>query len=85
MVEIHSAWCPGRVAALLVAALADDHLYQQVVDTQNVSGTKYWNANYKTLLDLVPQITIIGANNTPPASRKNSAPRGVTRFWRAEK
>ncbi len=24
---------------------------------------------------------IIPHNNTPPASRKNSAPRGVTRFW----
>lgn len=25
--------------------------------------------------------TIISRNNTPPASRQISAPRGVTRFW----
>ncbi len=25
------------------------------------------------------------SNNTPPASRQISAPRGVTRFWGAEK
>lgn len=28
---------------------------------------------------------IIQTNNTPPASRKNSAPRGVTRFWGLQK
>lgn len=28
---------------------------------------------------------IIHRNNTPPASRKNSAPRGVTRFWSLQK
>lgn len=28
---------------------------------------------------------IISSNNTPPASRKNSAPRGVTRFWGMKK
>ena len=29
-------------------------------------------------------LTIVLANNTPPASRQISAPRGVTRFWGAE-
>ncbi|WP_341326196.1 hypothetical protein [Methylotuvimicrobium sp. KM2] len=36
-------------------------------------------------LDFVLQTTKITINNTPPASRKISAPRGVTRFWRPEK
>jgi len=30
-------------------------------------------------------LAIVLANNTPPASRQISAPRGVTRFWGAEK
>jgi hypothetical protein len=29
-------------------------------------------------------LAIVLANNTPPASRQISAPRGVTRFWGAE-
>ncbi|SFJ74923.1 hypothetical protein SAMN04488079_10157 [Methylophaga sulfidovorans] len=37
------------------------------------------------LLDIKPQRTIITPNNTPPASRQLSAPRGVTRFWGGEK
>jgi hypothetical protein len=37
------------------------------------------------LLDIKPQRTIISTNNTPPASRQLSAPRGVTRFWGFEK
>lgn len=36
-------------------------------------------------LDIKPQRTIISPNNTPPASRQLSAPRGVTRFWGFEK
>lgn len=36
-------------------------------------------------LDIKPQRTIISSNNTPPASRQLSAPRGVTRFWWGEK
>ena len=35
-------------------------------------------------LDLTSQSTIIDVNNTPPASRQTSAPRGVTRFWGLE-
>ena len=36
----------------------------------------------KKAVDLVKPNTIIASNNTPPASRKISAPRGVT-FFRA--
>lgn len=30
------------------------------------------------------RVTILRGNNTPPASRQISAPRGVTRFWGKE-
>ena len=40
---------------------------------------------YTICVDLVKIVTIIHRNNTPPASRKNSAPRGVTRFWSLQK
>ena len=41
-------------------------------------------------LDIKPPFTIIGSNNTPPASRlalwlECSAPRGVTLFWGGKK
>ena len=36
-------------------------------------------------VDLFLQYITLGFNNTPPASRQISAPRGVTRFWGAEK
>ena len=39
----------------------------------------------KIQLDKTKSFTIIVTNNTPPASRKISAPRGVTRFWGIEK
>lgn len=37
------------------------------------------------VLDNCQGKAIIANNNTPPASRQISAPRGVTRFWGAEK
>ena len=37
-------------------------------------------AKGKKEIDLVKQNTILASNNTPPASRKISAPRGVTCF-----
>ncbi|KJS04967.1 MAG: hypothetical protein VR73_13450 [Gammaproteobacteria bacterium BRH_c0] len=36
-------------------------------------------------LTLQALVTILRGNNTPPASRQISAPRGVTRFWGYEK
>ncbi len=38
-----------------------------------------------TLLDNYDCKATMGSNNTPPASRQISAPRGVTRFWGAKK
>ncbi len=38
-----------------------------------------------TALDNCQAKAIMASNNTPPASRQISAPRGVTRFWGAEK
>ncbi len=37
------------------------------------------------VLDNCQGKAIIASNNTPPASRQISAPRGVTRFWGTEK
>lgn len=42
-------------------------------------------AGGKKVVELVKQNTILASNNTPPASRKISAPRGVTCFWGTEK
>jgi hypothetical protein len=42
-------------------------------------------ADSKKMVELVKQNTILASNNTPPASRKISAPRGVTCFWGTEK
>jgi len=38
-----------------------------------------------TVLDNCHSKAIMDSNNTPPASRQISAPRGVTRFWGTEK
>lgn len=38
-----------------------------------------------TGIDSCEVVSIITGNNTPPASRQISAPRGVTRFWGDEK
>ena len=40
---------------------------------------------FLAVLDNCRGMTTISVNNTPPASRQISAPRGVTRFWGAEK
>jgi hypothetical protein len=37
------------------------------------------------VLELEARSTILTVNNTPPASRKTSAPRGVTCVWATEK
>ena len=39
------------------------------------------NSLQTTALTSCDVLTIVLANNTPPASRQISAPRGVTRFW----
>ncbi len=41
----------------------------------------YYLAIVDRSLAMVVFIVIILGNNTPPASRKNSAPRGVTHLW----
>jgi hypothetical protein len=59
-------------------------MYQQVINTVIATSFKTARCNKKQL-DLTLQNTIMRFNNTPPASRQISAPRGVTRFWGREK
>lgn len=39
---------------------------------------------YQKLLEFITRCTTMSSNNTPPASRQISAPRGVTYFWTFE-
>lgn len=56
-----------------------------LVTGQVLLGRLFAIAGGKKVVELVKQNTILVSNNTPPASRKISAPRGVTCFWGAEK
>jgi len=54
---------------------------------KNVGRKFYATADFTCLLGLdnCCDKAIISSNNTPPASRQISAPRGVTRFWGIKK
>lgn len=64
-----------------VAGCRGDSAYSYRIKDQSVSLTTCTHE----MVALIKQNTILASNNTPPASRQISAPRGVTRFWASQK